>query len=175
MSSYLYTFSATGVSLLFLVSAVSKTIGFRSFIAALRSFAVVPNRFIRPTALAVVVSELAITLTVVVGGQAAIVGFVLSIASLLVYSVLIVSTLRTHRHVVCNCFGPSEQRVSPWDIGRNATIVMISVSALVFGSANSWYISFQLPVLPIAFFAAVTIVILVINFRDIGLALVRDL
>lgn len=173
MTDFLYDYVALTTMLLFAVSAVSKATAFRSFKAAIRSFSLVRPAAATPLAFGVLASELLVVLLLMAGGVAAVIGFVLAICSLLVYTTAISLVLIRRQAVICNCFGPSDRAVSPWDVARNALLIGLCVLGLPLGQSLQWQLSMTLDYLLLGGGLAAVSAILIINLRDVGRVIVH--
>jgi len=175
LTDFLYDYVALTTMMLFAVSALSKATAFRSFKAAIRSFSLVRPAAVTPLAVAVLSSEVLVVLLLMAGGAAAVGGFILAICSLLVYTAAISTVLIRRQAVICNCFGPSDRAVSPWDVSRNVLLIGLCVTGLPLGDALQWQLSMTLEYLLLGGGLAAVSTVLIINLRDVGRVIVRGI
>jgi hypothetical protein len=118
------------IGLAFAVSAVGKASALASFRSAISEFGIVPRRLTGAAALASVVAEGAAVILVTAGGVFADAGFSLAAVLLAIFSVVLGRALRHEADVSCHCFGPSERRVSRYDLARNGVLGLCCVGGL---------------------------------------------
>ena len=123
LADYLQAFCRVTIGLAFLVSATGKLRNIGAFEAAIADFEVLPRHWRRAAALCIPGAELCIVLLVVTGGPLLVVGFAMAVILLLAFSIALVRVLRRNFSVTCNCFGPTAQRVSTYDVIRNAILI----------------------------------------------------
>jgi hypothetical protein len=83
-----------------------------------------PARWVPGVSVAVVVTELASAVLVLV---TAVAGFVLATGLLLAFTAAIAASLRRGRRAPCRCFGATETPIGPRHLVRNATLICFAV------------------------------------------------
>lgn len=153
------------IALVFALSARGKARDMAGFEAAIGDFRVFPRGWSRMVARGVVGAELAVVVSMSIGGRVLLVGFLLAGGLLTVFSVALMSVLRRNLRVACNCFGPTERRVSPYDVARNALLIGCgAVGIWTFGASVT-----TLPVLEtvLACAVAASLAVLLTNLADV--------
>ncbi|MGI8761045.1 MAG: MauE/DoxX family redox-associated membrane protein [Jatrophihabitantaceae bacterium] len=132
---YLSIACRTAVALVFLLSVTGKIIGsdaFGEFTRSIDSMRILPLRYVRSTALSVVVSEGATCVLTVAPAQAlAVAGCALAAALSVSFVMSIVQALRHGHRAPCRCFGRSTRPLGAPHIGRNLILLGISVAGLI--------------------------------------------
>lgn len=119
----------------FAVAVLSKTATAarrRAFTSAVAAFGI--RRALRPTAAAVVASELA---AVALLCAAPAPGFTACVALLAVFTVAIARALRTGKRVACRCFGSSGAALGPGHAVRNALLLAVAVAGAAMAAAGT--------------------------------------
>jgi len=123
-------------ALIFAMSFGSKILALSAFERSIAQFAILPPRLSQTAARSLLVIELLIVLMIVIGGPLLLSGFVLAIGLLLIFSGALALVLARGVKTSCNCFGPSENLVSPHDIWRNVGLIVCA-----FGGCGATVIS----------------------------------
>lgn len=164
-SVYLLLFARWFVGLTFAWSSSAKLRSFAGFEAAVFDFGLLPTRWTRPVAAAVVAAEAAIALAMLTRGFVLSAGFLAAIALLVGLTTAIVTVLRRKARVACNCFGASDRVLTRYDVARNAAMVAVCTVGLACSHALT------VPVEPLAAVgvvgAAAFLVALVANLGDV--------
>lgn len=155
------------LGLTFLASATGKLRDLTAFTAAVEDFDLIPRRWARAAAFAVVTAELALVATMGVGGPLLMPGFAVAAVVLVLFTGVLASTLRRRRVVSCNCFGAATAKVSGYDIVRNAGLIAVAVAgALSAQSAEEKGISASEVLVLVLMAAGFTLVAL--NLADVA-------
>jgi hypothetical protein len=117
--SFLLSFCRLTIGLMFAWSFVGKLRDFKSFEKTIARFRLLPAWLHRPAAIAFLGSELLATVMMLLGGSLLTGGFLLAALLLTAFSIALASVVIRKINLSCNCFGPSEKLVTPYDIFRN--------------------------------------------------------
>jgi hypothetical protein len=120
----------TTVALMFLLSSSSKLRDFKSFADTVERFHILPNRIVRPSSIAIIISEIVAAITLFIDNYYT-AGFFLSICLLLIFSFAILSALINKIETSCNCFGTSQSIISSSDLIRNSIIIVMALIGLI--------------------------------------------
>jgi hypothetical protein len=169
-SDWLVVAGQAAVCVTFVVAAASKTVragAFGDFKAALPRMLGVPHRVAPAAALAVVVLEVTIALTVAVPALA-LAAFLLAGVLMAVFTVSIVVMIRRGSVEPCHCFGMSARPPGRSDVVRNLVLLVISVIGAVGAATSSG--AADLPAAGVVLCAAVgaVVALLLINLAEIG-------
>jgi hypothetical protein len=126
----LLIFCRWSIGLTFAVSALGKATAMGSFRDAIVDFGLLPAQLTGAVAGVVVGAEGLVVALEAAGGVLARAGFALALALLAGFSAVLARTLRKKTDVSCNCFGPSERKVSWFDVGRNASLALCCAGGL---------------------------------------------
>lgn len=166
LPAYILAFCRAVIGLVFLVSFASKALNLHAFEHTIASFSVLPKGWSRPASVCFVAGEIAVAILITLGGQFLAPGFALAILLLAVFTLGLASVLARRLRVSCNCFGPSSQLVSPYDICRNLGFIVcatVGLAVLDVSPSTLQWIEWLLIGLVAAVVAAVWI-----NLRDIA-------
>lgn len=75
----------------------------------------------------VVIAELTVAVSILVGGGWARLGHSLATALLLLFAAVLASARRRGVQTSCNCFGTSKEVISYWDVARNIGLASIAI------------------------------------------------
>lgn len=129
-SVYLLLFARWFVGLTFAWSSLAKLRNFASFRAAVSDFGLLPSRWIRAVATAVVTVEALIAAAMLLDGLVLSAGFIAAVVLLAGLTTAIVTVLRRKARVACNCFGASDRVLTPYDVARNVVMAAVCVAGL---------------------------------------------
>jgi hypothetical protein len=163
---YLFTIYRITIATTFLLSALSKVRDFTSFEDAVQSFRILPVHFVKLVSFLFLASEILIA-TFLFMEPTYTLGFFLSLGLLLVFSIAIVTVLLRNIQTSCNCFGPSYNTLSSYDLVRNFFVGVICVAGLISQSLVS---NSQIDLLGITFCIAISLVVAMLfsSFSDIA-------
>ena len=136
MLSYVLAFCRVATGLVFAWSFVGKVQDISSFIQTINRFKILPKKFHQPAAVAFLASELVVLGTMILGGKLLLWGFLLAGLLLISFSIALVSVLIRKIQIPCNCFGSSQKPISSFDVFRNITLILLSLSAYGLLIAN---------------------------------------
>ncbi|MBW4687810.1 MAG: hypothetical protein KME40_22540 [Komarekiella atlantica HA4396-MV6] len=120
---YLLTFCKIVVGCLFTISFISKVKSFSQYVNTVRSFRLLPDLFIRFTAILILISELLVVLLLF---KWQVIAFWLASGLLVIFSVALASVLFRNIQTACNCFGLSQHPISQADLLRNFGFLLCS-------------------------------------------------
>jgi hypothetical protein len=163
---YLRAAGAAVIAVVFAASAVSKLRDFRGFARSVPALVPMPAKWVTPVSVAVVGTELASAVLVLV---TAVAGFVLASALLLAFTAAIAASLRRGRRAPCRCFGATETPIGPRHLVRNTLLICFAVLGALAPAH-------QPPVAgaAIAFAAGVVVAVLVVAMDDIAVVFARS-
>lgn len=127
VASYALLFCRIAIALLFALSISGKVRDVAAFRDAISDFRLLPPTWSTAAAWAFLTGELTVVLLMVIGGAGLAVGFLLAAGLLTVFSAALIMVLLRNMRVTCNCFGRTQRRISPYDVGRNSLITVCSV------------------------------------------------
>ncbi|MEV6859801.1 MauE/DoxX family redox-associated membrane protein [Streptosporangium subroseum] len=158
---YVRVACASLITLVFVTSAVSKLRDFDGFARSLPALAPVRSDLVRPLAMVVAATEMAIPILLVIP-PATSYGFMLGCVLLAAFTTAIAVALRRGRRAPCRCFGASSTPVGPRHLIRNGALL---ITALLGGLAPQGL----LPLAGMAVAAAAGLIgaILIVSFDDI--------
>lgn len=133
---YLLAFSRLTIGLVFAWSSIGKILKFAAFEQAIVNFKILPGSLVRGFAFLVLTGEIAVVLTMLLGGTFLTIGFSLAILLLLGFSIALLSVLARKIQTSCHCFGPSERPVSPYDVLRN--VGFIGLAVVGWAAPSTW-------------------------------------
>ncbi len=131
---YVLMFCRITIILVFALSLGGKILDIVNFQEAIVDFRLLPTRWSKAAAWTFLGVESAIVLLMAIGGSVLLIGFLLAMALLTVFSAALVLVLQRDIRVTCNCFGRTERRISPYDVARNVLLILcglVGVWALV--------------------------------------------
>jgi hypothetical protein len=137
---YMAVMCRTCIGVVFLVAAFAKLVGpggFRALVSSLRQMRVLPDRLVRPTAIAVIAAEAVIPLALATPLVAtAVGGFGLTVMLLTAFGVAILISIRRGTRTPCRCFGTSTVPLSSRHLVRNALLGAVAVLGVVASTAG---------------------------------------
>lgn len=128
-ATYILMFCRMTIAVLFLVSFGRKLLAFRDFAITVGDFKLFPRRWSKTVAWLLLNGEIATAILVSLGGDLLLLGFLLAMVLLVVFSIALMTALWRNINMSCNCFGRTEQRISPYDVARNTFLALCSVLA----------------------------------------------
>jgi hypothetical protein len=161
---YLLAFTRLTMTLVFLLSFVGKIRSWSTFKSVIVNFRLLPSVLAPAAATVFISSELAVVILLSLGGNLLIWGFILSALLLLAFTIALASVLIRKIRTSCNCFGPDNKLVSPFDLGRNAGFI---ICAVIGGSTSNYSQDLAFVGWGLMCAAAATFVLVSLNLRDI--------
>ena len=159
------------IGLVFALSATGKVLDFPAFQASVSNFQILPSGLNKAAAWIFLGAEFTIALLMAIGGSALLSGFVLAASLLVIFSAALVVALRRNTKTTCNCFGRTEQHISPYDVARNTLVVLCSVAG-VWALASPHQALYGLEIVLLGLMAA-CFVVLITNLADVATTLWR--
>jgi hypothetical protein len=166
LASVTLVFCRVAIASVFALSAGGKALDVVRFEESVSDFRLLPTGWSKAAAWIFIFLEFVVVLAMVVGGGALPIGFVLALALLAVFSAALGVTLRRGLRVSCNCFGHTERRVSPYDVGRNGVLIACSLVGATTSVSSPPPPSSTIEAV-LASLMALCFVVLVINLRDV--------
>jgi hypothetical protein len=123
-------FCRWAIGLAFAVSAIGKVTSLTSFQSTIAELGLLPRHLAGPAAIASVTAEALAAAGMAVGGVLVGASFSLASALLAAFSVVLAAALHQKANVSCNCFGPSERRISRYDLLRNGLLGLCCAGGL---------------------------------------------
>jgi hypothetical protein len=120
-------FSRITLALVFALSCIGKVRNIAAFQDAIEDFQLLPPAWSKALSRIFPTMEFACVLLIVIGGYEIIIGFLLAALLLMIFSGALVMVLQRKKNVQCNCFGLTEQHVSPYDVVRNLLFIVCSL------------------------------------------------
>ncbi|MEU5266142.1 MauE/DoxX family redox-associated membrane protein [Amycolatopsis sp. NPDC021455] len=163
---YVRAAAAAVIAVVFAASSFSKLRDFRGFARSVPVLVPMPVAWVPGVSVAVVVTELASAVLVLV---TAVAGFVLATGLLLAFTAAIAASLRRGLRTPCRCFGATETPVGPRHLVRNAVLICFAVLGALAPE--------HLPPVAgaaVAFAAGVVVAVLVIAVDDIAVVFARS-
>lgn len=124
---YLIIFFRSAFGILFAYSFVMKLKDVNQFSKAISNFKLLPPRWCLSVASLFLVSELAVVILMVIGGEWLSLAFGLGLFLLTIFTVALVSVLVREVQTTCNCFGTGENLVSRYEVWRNVVFILCSL------------------------------------------------
>ncbi|GEM_PF-847096 len=119
-----------------LAAAIGKTLYFRRFRDSLdEAFVRLKGNGNRLAAAAIVTGEWTAALSMLAGGALSRMGLMLALALFVVLTAVVAVVLAKGLSVRCNCFGPSQRRISGYDLLRNLLFIAAASSGVYGASA----------------------------------------
>ena len=101
--SYMLVFCRVTIALTFLISSISKAFDLKHFRRAIDAFGILEYKYISPTALFLLSSEVIIALCMILGGRLLLPGFFLAMVLLFLFCIALTSVLVRKISLSCNC------------------------------------------------------------------------
>jgi hypothetical protein len=141
------------VAVLFLLSATGKTFAFREFESTIAETVQLPARLSRFLAAGVIAAEAIAALASALGGRWAQFGVAWALLLSIVFTGFVATMLAQGKSVRCNCFGQSDDRLSPLDLVRNGFLLTACAFYLFNGpsAASISIVAYLLLLAPAAF------------------------
>ena len=139
--SYMLVFCRVTIALIFLISSISKAFDLKHFRRAIDAFGILEYKYISPSALFLLSSEVIIALCMILGGRLLLPGFFLAMVLLFLFCIALTSVLVRKISLSCNCFGPNNKPVTGSDIVRNIVFILCALTAIfiLFGAKQTQY------------------------------------
>jgi hypothetical protein len=148
----------------FVLSAVEKLRAPNAFVDGVRGFRLLPPRFVRAGAYAVLFCEVC-SAGLLAFSRTALAGFVLAGAVLALFTAAVAQAIRRGLNVPCPCFGVSTARVGLRHIIRNLILISAAVTGaalIVFGGAQGHSAAAGIVIAT----ALAAVVVLLVRFTD---------
>lgn len=114
----------------FAFSFASKIVNLETFARSVSAFRLLPQVWVRPIVNAFLIAEFIVATLCIIGGEYLGVGFFAASILLTVFSIALIISLIRKRRISCNCFGPTQEMISPLHVLRNGFLILLSTLAL---------------------------------------------
>ncbi|MDQ6877227.1 MAG: hypothetical protein M3082_05920 [Candidatus Dormibacteraeota bacterium] len=126
--------ASVSLSLFFIPSAIAKFRDWRGFIEGLGDYAILPDRAVRPVAVALPVLECLLGLALLVGIAPSLIGALAAIL-ITIFIVAVGFSLHRHRVIGCNCYGvAATSRIGMATIARNVVLLGLALVVTSLGT-----------------------------------------
>lgn len=120
------------ISILFLISSISKCLDIDSFRISIKKFGLLKDKFINISSYLLIISELSISILVIFFFNN-LITLNITIAIMLLFIAVLVKALLQKNVIDCNCFGKSRKRTNKFlAIIRNILIVALVLFSWIF-------------------------------------------
>lgn len=135
--------SRIAIAAIFAVSATGKALDVAGFRESVSEFRLLPTAWINPAVWTFLCLEFAVVIALIIGDGLLLPGFVLAACLLLIFSAALSLALLKGARTTCNCFGRTQERISPYDLARNAMLLVCSLAGCwaVFGPSKDLSVS----------------------------------
>jgi Methylamine utilisation protein MauE len=164
-NSYILMFVRMFILFAFAASFLGKVGDIRGFQETIVDFQLLSTYKSKIIALMFLSAELLTSLMMLIGGDMLILGFLLAIILLIIFSIALISALKRKVRVNCNCFGQNNQRISIYDTIRNLLLILSNFVGIWAYMNASLRLSWE-EVILVSCIAA-CFVVLVTNLSDI--------
>ncbi len=127
---YLLTFSRITIGLIFAYSFLAKVRDVGQFARTITNFKLLPDPLSKPSAILLLIGELAVVTLITVGGRLLPIGFGLAILLFLLFTTALTWTLTRNIQTPCHCFGAGKQPVTAYDLWRNLGFLLLAMMGL---------------------------------------------
>lgn len=138
----------------FAFSFVSKIMNLETFARSVSAFRLLPQTWVRPLVNTFLIAEFIVTTLCIIGGEYISVGFFAAIILLTSFSVALIISLIRKRRISCNCFGPTQEIISPLHVLRNSFLILLSTLALY------WIVQDTLPTRQLEWIEALIVILM---------------
>ncbi len=127
VSANLFVFCKIVTGLVFAISSISKLRDFPGFVESVHDFRLLPSPFVSTCAVLFLFGEVSVVGLLFIRPW---LGFLLAAILLTAFSAALASVVIRKVETRCNCFGASQQMVSPADLMRNGGFLACSLCGL---------------------------------------------
>lgn len=131
MQLYLLTFCRITIGVIFAYSFLAKVQNVNRFARTITNFMLLPGQLSKPTAVFILIGELATVVLILMGGPLLPAAFSLAILLLLVFMTALTMVLARSIQTPCHCFGADERLVTAYDLWRNGGLALCAASGWV--------------------------------------------
>lgn len=161
--SYVLLLCQFSIILTFGISSLGKLYDLRRFIKSITEFQMLPRPIVVPASISIVSCEILVVILLSLNIYR---GFYVSSFLLIMFSLVLIVAMMKHKHISCNCFGPTNKSISVYDVGRNILLLSFSVCGLF--TANDFVTPIPFIGILIAMYSSVTIVFLCLNLEELA-------
>jgi Methylamine utilisation protein MauE len=165
---YYLVFTQLTLGLVFTTSAITKLRDMSAFIAAIENFQILPRRFAKAWANILLVGESSIAALIFAGDRLLVIGFLLAILLLIIFSTAIIYVLWRGIQTPCACFGSSQRRTSPADFWRNISFLVIAFVGIgVLSTHPAITVKLSLGEIGVLAIMAIVYVVISVNLSEV--------
>jgi archaellum biogenesis protein FlaJ (TadC family) len=173
--TYLPVYCQVAVVLGFSLSFAGKVRNVPAFVRTITSFRVLPARHSGLLAALFLCAEFAVVLLVLLGSTFTLAGLALAALLLVIFTVALILVLVRGVDASCNCFGASDDKISPYHILRNLLFLTGTLLAMVpFFVAGVQYRALTPPEWLLTWLMAIVSVAILTNLPHIARVLRPD-
>ena len=127
--------SRVAIGVVFALSATGKARDIAGFRESVSEFRLLPASWVNAAVWSFLCLECAVVIAMVIGNGLLLLGFILAACLLLTFSMALSLALLKGAKMTCNCFGRTQERISYYDVARNAMLFVCSLAGCwaVFG------------------------------------------
>jgi hypothetical protein len=129
-AAFALMFCRITITLVFALSASGKALDISSFQESISNFRLLPPGWSKAVAWTLLLAESTVVALMMIGGSMLTIGFSMAAGLLVAFSAALVVALRRNVVTTCNCFGRTEQRVTPYDVARNVLLILCSLTGI---------------------------------------------
>ena len=163
----LLAFSRIAIILVFATAFAGKIRDIKNFQETVIDFRLLSVRWSKGMAWIVLATELVTGLCLTTGGRILLLGFLLAVSLLLVFSGALVVVLWRRANISCNCFGWTDRRISLYDVARNTLFSLCSLLGIWASITGSSALSPSGGEIILIGLIATCFVVLVTNLADV--------
>lgn len=168
LNALIITFCRVVILLVFGMSFIGKLSNVTAFQAAVTNFRILSPNWSRRAAWIFLIGEFVVVVLTIMGGNALLIGFLIAVFLLTIFSIALGIALIRRLQVPCNCFGREEKPISPYDLVRNGSfIVCILIGVDVLWTADGLIASLGFANIILAGLMGATFVMILTNLSEI--------
>jgi len=169
MLYYLLVLSRTILIVTFVFALASKLLDISKFERTISEFQFISHKFTKISAYLVLIIE-ALTIFLLVNNKPFLIwGFSLAILMLIIFSIILRSTLKRNLQVPCDCFGSTKKNISIYEIWRNISLILLGVLGILTGLPLQSIPNLSLIEQGFFSLVAIAIAFILVNFQEIAL------
>jgi hypothetical protein len=166
---FLLLFLRYVIGFVFIFSLYGKLKNIPSFIQTITNFQFFPQKFSKSLAYLFLTGEISVIITMLIGKNLLIWGFLIASLMFLAFSIALTSVLVRNIRTSCNCFGPDEKDVRVGHVVRSLGFLVCGVLGIVITTHPNQYTLLQPEFFLIATTGSVSIAFVIVwmNVTDI--------
>lgn len=127
---YTLIFARIAVLVIFSLSIKSKFQDIQGYQSTIKNFQLIPEKMAKLSGWVLLAAELGVFVTMLLWGKLLISGFILALALIVFYTLLLSFALYQKIPTACHCFGQSDRIITSSDIWRNGGLLLIAYLGL---------------------------------------------